>query len=167
MAVGTADLYDGTRLPFSIHRLPGIPINYPALQSMSALYIYDVDQPYHLSLLYLTHLLISADGTIDNEEVKALELIRKSENVSTDLFENFLKSIEGKTERELFQLGVDTLNGCTDEEKYKVFVILYKLAEVDGRVHVKEIKLLLYTLRLARIEFEEVVNRALAAPPLM
>jgi uncharacterized tellurite resistance protein B-like protein len=134
---------------------------------MSALYIYDVDHPYHLSLLYLTHLLISADGTIDTDEVKALELIRKRENIPSDLFESFLKSIEGKNERELFQLGVDTLNYCNDEEKFNVFVILYKLAEVDGRVHIKEIKMLLFTLRLAQIDFEDVVNKAIVAPPLI
>lgn len=126
-----------------------------------------MDHYYQSGLLYLTHLLISADGTIDEDEVKALELIRKRENIPAPFFEKFLQDIEGKKERELFQLGIDTLNHCSDEEKLRVFVILYKLAEVDGRVHLKEIKLLLYALRLAKIEFEQVVNKALTTPPLI
>jgi uncharacterized tellurite resistance protein B-like protein len=118
-------------------------------------------------MLYLTHLLISADGTIDDHEVKALDLIRKREKISQQFFDEFIMAIKGKKERELFQLGIDTINQCSEEEKLQVFVILYKLAEVDGRVHLKEIKLLLYALRLARIEFEDVVTKALTSPPLL
>lgn len=122
---------------------------------------------YHSALLYLTHLLVSADGTIDEHEVKALDMIRKRENISNDFFDHFVSTIQGKRERELFQLGVDTVNSCTEDEKLRVFVTLYKLAEVDGRVHLKEIKFLLYALRLAKIEFEDVVTKALASPPLL
>lgn len=126
-----------------------------------------MNHPYHSALLYLTHLLISADGTIDNDEVKALDLIRKREQISQAFFDNFVLTIKGKRERELFQLGIDTVNQCSEEEKLRVFVTLYKLAEVDGRVHLKEIKLLLYALRLAKIEFEDVVTKAIATPPLL
>ena len=118
-------------------------------------------------MLHLTHLLVSADGTIDDHEVKALDLIRERENIPPSFFSQFLLSIEGKRERDLFQSGIDAINRCTDEEKLRVFVLLYKLAEVDGRVHLKEIKLLLYALRLAKIEFEQVVTKALATPPLL
>lgn len=122
---------------------------------------------YHSALLYLTHLLVSADGTIDDHEVKALELIRRRENISQAFFDDFVLGIRGKRERELFQVGVDNVNRCSEDEKLRVFVTLYKLAEVDGRVHLKEIKLLLYALRLAKIEFEDVVTKALASPPLL
>ena len=126
-----------------------------------------MDHSFHSALLHLTHLLISADGTIDEHEVKALELIRERENIPSTFFADFVKTIDGKKERDLFQAGIDSINRCTDEEKLRVFVILYKLAEVDGRVHLKEIKLLLYALRLAKIEFEEVVTKALASPSLL
>jgi uncharacterized tellurite resistance protein B-like protein len=126
-----------------------------------------VNHPYQSALLYLTHLLISADGTIDDHEVKALDLIRKREQISQAFFDDFVLTIKGKRERELFQLGIDTVNQCSEEEKLRVFVTLYKLAEVDGRVHLKEIKLLLYALRLAKIEFEDVVTKAIASPPLL
>jgi uncharacterized tellurite resistance protein B-like protein len=126
-----------------------------------------VNPQYQSALLYLTHLLISADGTIDDHEVKALDLIKTREKISQAFFDEFVLTIKGKKERELFQLGVDTINQCSEAEKLHVFVLLYKLAEVDGRVHLKEIKLLLYALRLAKIEFEDVVTKALASPPLL
>ncbi len=113
------------------------------------------------------HLLISADGTIDDHEVKALELVCQRENISELFFDKFVQALRGKKERELFDTAIDRINDCNDEEKLRVFVILYKLAEVDGRVHHKEIKLLLYTLRLAKIEFEDVVDKALSSPALL
>lgn len=113
------------------------------------------------------HLLISADGTVDEHEVKALELVCSRERISPEAFKDFIESLKGKKDRELFDIAIDTINACTDDEKLRVFVILYKLAEVDGRVHLKEIKLLLWALRLAKIEFEEVVNKAIGTPALL
>ncbi len=126
-----------------------------------------MDQPYHIGLLCLTHLLISADGTIDDEEKKALGLIVEKERIPLQVFHQFLSSASTLKERDLFQRGIDALNCCSDDEKLRVFVTLYKLAEVDGRVHLKEIKLLLYSLRLAQIDFELVANRAINTPPLI
>ena len=126
-----------------------------------------MENSFHSALLYLTHLLISADGTVDDHEVKALDLIRHRENIPPAFFSEFVENIHGKRERDLFQAGIDSINRCSDEDKLRVFVILYKLAEVDGRVHLKEIRLLLYALRLAKIDFEEVVTKALASPPLL
>ena len=52
------------------------------------------------------------------------------------------------------------INRCTEEEKLNAFVHLYKMSEVDGRVHVKEVRLLLYSIKMAGIEFNDVVTRA-------
>jgi uncharacterized tellurite resistance protein B-like protein len=122
--------------------------------------------PYHLGLLCLTHLLISADGVVDNNEVDALQIIKKRENISHEVFTEFEKLIATKGEREIFQLGIELINHCSTEEKIRVFVMLYKLSEVDGRVHIKEIRLLLYSIKLAGVEFNDVVNRAVISPPL-
>lgn len=122
---------------------------------------------YHLGLLCLAHLLISADGVIDEIETDALEMIRQREKISESLYKEFETIITVKKERELYQKGIDLINCCSDEEKLKVFAMLYKLSEVDGRVHVKEIRLLLYSIKLARIEFDDVVQKALTLPPLL
>ena len=122
---------------------------------------------YQLGLLCLAHLLISADGVVDEQELKALGIIRKKEKISDNVYVKFEKVIEGKKERELFQKGIELINLCTDEEKLKVFAMLYKLSEVDGRVHVKEIRLLLYSIKLTGVEFDDVVTKATSLPSLL
>jgi uncharacterized tellurite resistance protein B-like protein len=115
-----------------------------------------------LGLLYLSHLLIGADGSIDEKEFQALSKIKDKESVSDSLFKGFELAVTGKDERDIYKAGMELINSCTDEEKLNSFVHLYKLSEIDGRVHVKEIRLLLYTIKNAKIEFNEVVARAKA-----
>lgn len=126
-----------------------------------------MNQNYQLGLLCLTHLLVSADGVMDAQEIDAINIIRGKEQVSEELFRKFETLIQGKKEREIFQLGIDLINQCSDEEKLKVFVMLYKLSEVDGRVHVKEIRLLLYSIKLSGIEFDDVVKKSMKTPSLL
>ena len=122
---------------------------------------------YHLGLLCLTHLLISADGIVDVTEIDALKIIQEKEGITADAFASFQKLIQGKNEKEIYHLGIELMSKCTDSEKLHVFVTLYKLSEVDGRVHVKEIRLLLYSIKVAGIEFNDVVNAAIGTPSLI
>lgn len=115
---------------------------------------------YHLGLLYMVHLLMSSDGEISDDEVKAWTLINKKEGISEELFNDFRNSLSTKTEREIYQAGIDRLNLCTNEEKLNAFVHLYNLSEADGNVHVKEVRLLLYSIRMTGIEFNDVVEHA-------
>ena len=71
------------------------------------------------------------------------------------------------TERETYQIAIDHLSKCNEGEKLKVFGTLYRLSEVDGRVHTKEIKLLIYSIEDAGIEFNDVVDYAKANPSLL
>lgn len=122
---------------------------------------------YHLALLCLSHLLIGADGVVHVQEESALKLIRKKEKISEETYQEFEKIISQKKERELYQHGVALVNQCTDEQKLLIFAMLYKLSEVDGRVHVKEIRLLLYSIKLANVQFNDVVDKATSLPPLL
>jgi uncharacterized tellurite resistance protein B-like protein len=115
---------------------------------------------YHLGLLYMIHLLISSDGEITSDEEQALELIKKKEGISEDLFRSFRKGIEGKKGRDIYKEGIEILNECTDDEKLDAFAHLYRLSEADGNVHVKEVRLLLYSIRMTGIEFNDVVEHA-------
>ncbi|MDZ7646972.1 MAG: hypothetical protein U5K54_07200 [Cytophagales bacterium] len=115
-----------------------------------------------LGLLYISHLLIGADGSIDEKEFQALSKIKDKESIPDSVFKEFELAVTGKNEREIYKAGMELINSCTDEEKLNSFVHLYKLSEIDGRVHVKEIRLLLYTIKNAKIEFNEVVARAQA-----
>lgn len=118
------------------------------------------NKTYQIGLLYLVHLLISADGVVDENEKKALNKIKEKENIPDSLFKEFETQVAIKKERDIYQEGIELLNKCSEEEKLNAFVHLYKLSEVDGRVHVKEVRLLLYSIKMAGIEFNDVVARA-------
>lgn len=115
---------------------------------------------YHLGVLYLMRLLINADGVIDANEYEALKRVTTFEDIPEETLVSFEKDALTKNEKELYQTGIDYINKCSDEEKLNAFVHLYKLSEADGKVHVKEVRLLLYSIRMAKIEFNEVVARA-------
>jgi uncharacterized tellurite resistance protein B-like protein len=115
---------------------------------------------YQLGLLYMVHLLISSDGDVSEVETKALEVIRKREDITEDVYSEFRAHLASKKEREIYQVGIDSLNQCTEEEKLEAFAHLYRLSEADGNVHVKEVRLLLYSIRMTGIEFNDVVDYA-------
>ena len=119
---------------------------------------------YHLGLLNLVHLLVSADGVIDDNELAALNRIKEREKIPGDVFNKFQTELNTKRERDIYVDGIEYINKCTNEEKLRAFVILYKMSEVDGRVHVKEVRLLLYSIRMAGIEFDDVVKEAAKIP---
>ena len=115
---------------------------------------------YQTGLLHLVQLVISADGVIDKREEEAFEKIRKAENISDEVYNAFIQEARQKKEREIYMDGISLINSCNDEEKVRAFVHLYKLSEADVKVHVKEIRLLLYSVKLSGIEFNDVVDKA-------
>src|SRR5258708_38726138 len=120
----------------------------------------NTNKNYQLGLLYLVHLLINADGVIDEKERIALLRVKEVEEIPDSLFDQFEKEVARQKEREIYQLGIELINECTLDEKIAAFVHLYKMSEADGRVHVKEVRLLLYSIRQAGIELDDVVKRA-------
>lgn len=119
-----------------------------------------MNKDYQFGLLYLAHLLISADGVIDEKEEAALMRIKSKEQISDNTFREFSNNVRSLKEKEIYQQGIEMLNKCSDPEKLNAFVHLYKMSEVDGSVHVKEVRLLLYSIRMASIEFNDVVEKA-------
>lgn len=120
----------------------------------------DSDKNYQLGLLYLIHLLINADGIVNKNEEKALVKIREKEKISPEVFEEFLQHVATKKPKEIYQEGIALINDCDDKKKLNAFVHMFKLSEVDGSVHVKEVRLLLYSIKMAAIEFNDVVAAA-------
>ena len=123
-----------------------------------------MNQHFHLGLLHFTHLLVSADGTVDTSELDAMLKIKINESIPEETFQDFDRQISSLSEQEVYMRGLDHLSNCSTREKVKVFATLYRLSEVDGRVHAKEIRLLLYSLKTAGIEFNEVVEFAKQHP---
>lgn len=115
---------------------------------------------YQLGLLYLAHLLMSADGVIDEKETTALQRVKSREGISDELFLEFKENIKSLREKEIYRRGIEMLNRCSDSDKLKAFVHMYKMQEVDGTVHIKEVRLLLYSVKMTSIEFNDVVAQA-------
>ena len=112
---------------------------------------------YQQGLLNLVYLLINADGVVNSKEQLTLLKIKEEEKIPQDVFDNFMEDAKIKKLNEIYKEGIDKINACTDEEKMKAFVHLYKIPNIDGSVHIKEVKLLLYTVKMANLEFTDII----------
>jgi hypothetical protein len=115
---------------------------------------------FQLGLLHFVHLLVTVDGQVNDLEKEAIHVIKKEEEIPTPVFQQFVRDITGKTEREVFMDGLTLLSRCNEEEKLCVFVHLYRLAKADHHLDMKEVKLLLYSIKQTKIEFEDVMLTA-------
>ncbi len=116
---------------------------------------------YHKGLLFITYLLINSDNEISDNELYYLHKMRVEEGVTDDTFAHHFKSLLGKNEKEIYQIGIDAINLCTDEQKLKTFVRLYQLALIDKVLRVKEVRFILYAIKLANVDINAVVHMAL------
>lgn len=119
------------------------------------------------SILYLTYLLVYSDGEFDESEKRAIKYICKKEGISDNDYQGFLIDVQDLSEKELFNRGVDLLEECNEENKISTFVWLYKLSEADGMVHAKEVRFLLYSLRRAHIDLDDVKKAAESVPSIV
>jgi len=115
---------------------------------------------YKLGLLHFAHLLITVDGFIDDREKNAISSLIKEEQIPDQVYADFQKTVNTKSQRDVYDRGVKLLSLCSDEEKLSALVRLYRLSEIDNNVHVKEVRLLLYSLKATNVEFEDVVLSA-------
>jgi len=111
---------------------------------------------YHLGLLHFAHILINADGTIDDREMEIIRKIKDEERIDDATFLEFSRSISMKKVREVYNKGVELLGRCTEEEKICAFVYLFQLAEADTSISMKEIQLLMDALKATQVEFADV-----------
>lgn len=119
---------------------------------------------YFDALLYMLRVIVYADGVFDENEVRAIREICKVEGISEAYYDEFNNRCNNLSEKEMYHTGIDLLQSCTLEEQLSVFAWLYKVAEVDGKVHVKEVRFLLYSLRHTEIEFDQVEEKANQLP---
>lgn len=118
------------------------------------------------ALLYLVHLLVYSDGEYDDAEKDAVLKICEREGVSNSDYQQFHLDTLELSEREIFERGVDHAEACSEEDKIAVFVWLYKLSEADGLVHAKEVRFLLYSLRRASLDLDQIKIEAAKVPAL-
>ena len=115
------------------------------------------NENYSLGLLYLIYLLINSDTEISEKELNYLSRIRETEGISKDVFTHFHKSIIGKSESEIYHNGINYINDCTHDFKLRAFIRLYQMAQADGIMHVKEVRLLLYAVKMTHVDINAVI----------
>ena len=115
---------------------------------------------FQLDLLHFVHLLANVDGVIDDRERKAMWSIKDEEKIADSVFHEFEKKIQTEKPQKIYEEGVDLLNSCSEEERLCAFVHLYRLAKADQNIHIREVRLLLYGIKEAKIEFDDVMLSA-------
>ena len=121
---------------------------------------------YHNGLLYLIHLIISADDVIDEDELYALEAIQQKEKMPDEIYDDFMEDIDNLTEREIYDKAIENISECSVEDQIRAFAWLMKISESDGEVHPKEVRFLLYSVKRAGIDFDSVMAKAKELPSL-
>ncbi len=111
---------------------------------------------YQMGLLHFAHLLMTSDGVIDERERLALEQIMEEENIQEMILRDFQDNVIHKTEKQIYEDGVELLSSCTDQEKLCAIVHLFRLSEADENIHQKEVRLLFYSLKGTDVDFEDV-----------
>ncbi|HOX83556.1 MAG TPA: hypothetical protein PLJ60_17020 [Chryseolinea sp.] len=111
---------------------------------------------YQLGLLHFVHMLINTDGKIDDREMEIILKIKNEEDIDDTVFLEFSRSIALLKGQQIFNRGLDLLNDCTEEEKICAFVYLFQLAEADATISMKEVRLLMYALKVTNVDFNDV-----------
>ena len=121
---------------------------------------------YEFGILYLVHLIISADGVIDEGELKALEIIIETEGMNPGVYREFIDQTASMSEKDIYEKGIEMISSCTPAQQLRAFAWLMKISESDGHIHAKEIRFLLYSVKKAGIDFNQVVDEANSLPEL-
>jgi uncharacterized tellurite resistance protein B-like protein len=112
---------------------------------------------YQLGLLHIVHSLINTDGRIDDREMAIILKIKTEEHIDDAIFLEFSRSIALTKGNDIYNRGVHLLKDCNEEEKLCAFVYLFKLAEADDSISMKEIRLLMDALEVTNVDFKDVV----------
>ena len=118
------------------------------------------DNHFQNSLMLLSYLIMNADGVLDDLELEAIRKICEFENISDETKIAFFNGIASLSEKEVYYKGLEEVSYCNDEDKIRVFAWLHRISEIDGAVHVKEVRFLMYSMRKAGIEFEDVLKES-------
>jgi len=113
---------------------------------------------YHQGLLFITYLLINSDNEINDDELSLLHKMRIEEGMSDATFADLFKSIIGKSDREIYQIGIESLNRCPDKAKVKAFSRLYQMAFADKILRAREVRFILYATKLTKADFNMLIN---------
>jgi len=97
---------------------------------------------YYAGLVSLYHLLINADGHVDDKELKMGQLMKKHENMDDWEFNYHLRKVAEKKKEELISECVLSLKKCDYELKIRCIAWMSLIANSDGFMAPEEWKLI-------------------------
>jgi uncharacterized tellurite resistance protein B-like protein len=97
---------------------------------------------YFGGLVTLYHLLINADGHIDDKELRMGKLMKKHENIDDWEFNYFLNKVAEMEKEEVIKECVQNLKKCDDEWKIRCIAWMSLIANSDGFMAPEEWKLI-------------------------
>ena len=97
---------------------------------------------YLSGLVTLYHLLINADGHIDNKEIVMGELMKKHENIDDWEFDNHLNLISDLDQKQNTKNCISALHKCDYDSKVKCVAWMSLIANSDGFMAPEEWKLI-------------------------
>lgn len=97
---------------------------------------------YCSGLVSLYHLLINADGHVDEKELKMGEMMKKHENIDDWEFNYHMKKVAEKKKEELILECVQSLKKCDYELKVKCIAWMSLIANSDGFMAPEEWRLI-------------------------
>ena len=93
-------------------------------------------------LVSLYHLLINADGHVDEKEVKMGKLMIQHEEIDNFIFERFLEKMSKLGKKNVIEYCVNALGKCSYELKVKSIAWMSLVANSDGFMDPEEWKLI-------------------------
>jgi hypothetical protein len=113
---------------------------------------------YHKGLFFITYLLINSDREISDDELVYLHKMRIEEGIDDYSFSEYFKVVLETSEKELYQTGIESLNRCPDEYKIRAFERLFQLAYADKVLKPREVRFILYAIKLTHTNFNKVLR---------
>jgi hypothetical protein len=121
---------------------------------------------YETGLLYLTHLVSLEDGIEDESEMLALEKIKVIEGISDETYNEFMEDKDALAKNDLYQTALDALRECKPDQVMRVFAWIFAMIEVDGHIHVREARFMMYIIKAFDLSLEKVEKVFQSLPSL-
>jgi uncharacterized tellurite resistance protein B-like protein len=99
---------------------------------------------YFGGLVTLYHLLITADGHIDEKELRMGQMMKKHENIDDWEFDHFLGKVAELEKQKLVDECVESLKKCDKDWRIKCIAWMSLIANSDGFMAPEEWKLIYY-----------------------
>lgn len=99
---------------------------------------------YFGGLVALYHLLINADGHVDDKEIRMGELMKKHENIDDWEFNYHLNRIAEQGKEKIISDCINSLKKCDHEWRIKCIAWMSLIANSDGFMAPEEWKLIYY-----------------------